>query len=70
MACTMREQQLQQRNQVYKQRADVKRCVNKLGGNLVLAHLRKERLPKGIYNKLKMNKIGPCKRIIMLEEPP
>jgi len=26
-----------------------------------LAHPRKEIFPRGKYNKLKMNKIGPCK---------
>ncbi|XP_059069221.1 uncharacterized protein LOC131859466 [Cryptomeria japonica] len=46
----------------YKAAADKKRRDLKFKvGDLVMLHLKKERLPKEKYTKLMMKKLGPCK---------
>jgi hypothetical protein len=53
---------LQSYNQEYKPRADQHRRELQFEvGDQVMAHLRKERFPRGTHKKLNMNKIGSCK---------
>jgi hypothetical protein len=56
------KERLQNSSQEYKHRADQNRRQLQFEvGDLILAHLRKERFSKRTYNKLKMKKIRPCK---------
>jgi hypothetical protein len=56
------KERLQSSNQEYKRRADQhRRQLQFEVGDLVLAHLRKERFPRGTHHKLKMKRIRPCK---------
>jgi hypothetical protein len=60
---------LQNNSREYKRRVEQHRREFQFEvGDQVLAHLRKERFPRGKYKKLKLKKIGPCKILRKFDE--
>jgi hypothetical protein len=63
------KERLQSSNQEYKHREDQhRRQLQFKVGDLFLAHLRKERFPRGTYNKMNMKNIGLCNILRKFEE--
>lgn len=60
---------LQESSYKYKKKEYLKRKEAKFEeGDLVLAHIWKERFPRGECNKIKLKKIGPCKILRKLSD--
>jgi hypothetical protein len=63
------KEQLQNSNREYKWRVYQHRSELQFEvGDQVLAHLRKERFPRGTYNRLKLKKIGSCNILRKFDE--